>query len=71
MSGHGNLEEMEETDGFSFLGLFRRYRTPLLAAASLVVLGSLFQIVAGILLMLGLFVTAAAFGLIIFTLAAT
>lgn len=35
------------------------------------VLGSLFQIVAGILLMLGLFVTAAAFGLIIFTLAAT
>ncbi|TAU28071.1 bifunctional lysylphosphatidylglycerol flippase/synthetase MprF [Rhizobium ruizarguesonis] len=37
MSGHGNLEEMEETDGFSFRGLFRRYRTPLLAAASLVV----------------------------------
>ncbi|MGO8654109.1 hypothetical protein ACC839_38640, partial [Rhizobium ruizarguesonis] len=37
MSGHCNLEEMEETDGFSFRGLFRRYRTPLLAAASLVV----------------------------------
>lgn len=36
MSGHGNLEEMEEADGFSFGGLFRRYRTPLLAAASLV-----------------------------------
>lgn len=33
--------------------------------------GSLFQIVAGLLLMLGLFVTAAAFGLIAFTLAAT
>ncbi|MGO8536251.1 hypothetical protein ACC756_39410, partial [Rhizobium ruizarguesonis] len=37
MSGHGNLEEMEETDVFSFRGLFRRYITPLLAAASLVV----------------------------------
>ena len=37
MSGHGNLEEIEEADGFSFGGLFRRYRTPLLAAASLVV----------------------------------
>ena len=36
MSGHDNLEEMEETDGF-FLGLFRRYRTPLTAAATLVV----------------------------------
>ncbi|MGR9247754.1 DoxX family protein [Rhizobium leguminosarum] len=35
------------------------------------VLGSMFQIVAGILLMLGLFVAAAAFGLIVFTLAAT
>ncbi|MBX4861546.1 DoxX family membrane protein [Rhizobium sophorae] len=33
--------------------------------------GSLFQIAAGLLLMLGLFVTAAAFGLVIFTLAAT
>ncbi|QKK25749.1 DoxX family protein [Rhizobium hidalgonense] len=33
--------------------------------------GSLFQILAGTLLMLGLFVTAAAFGLIVFTLAAT
>ncbi|NEJ70387.1 DoxX family membrane protein [Rhizobium phaseoli] len=33
--------------------------------------GSMFQIVAGMLLMLGLFVTAAAFGLILFTLAAT
>ncbi|MBP2443881.1 DoxX family protein [Rhizobium leguminosarum] len=33
--------------------------------------GSMFQIVAGLLLMLGLFVTAAAFGLILFTLAAT
>ncbi|PDS75596.1 DoxX family protein [Rhizobium sp. L43] len=33
--------------------------------------GSMFQIVAGILLILGLFVTAAAFGLIVFTLAAT
>ncbi|EJT04147.1 DoxX family protein [Rhizobium sp. CCGE 510] len=33
--------------------------------------GSVFQIVAGLLLMLGLFVTAAAFGLILFTLAAT
>lgn len=37
MSGHGNLEEIEEADGFSFGGLFRRYRTPLLAAASMVV----------------------------------
>ncbi|EJC81181.1 putative membrane protein [Rhizobium leguminosarum bv. trifolii WSM2297] len=33
--------------------------------------GSMFQIVAGTLLMMGLFVTAAAFGLIVFTLAAT
>ncbi|EJB05633.1 putative membrane protein [Rhizobium leguminosarum bv. trifolii WSM597] len=33
--------------------------------------GSMFQILAGTLLMLGLFVTAAAFGLILFTLAAT
>ncbi|MCA2409927.1 DoxX family protein [Rhizobium leguminosarum bv. viciae 248] len=40
-------------------------------AKGVLVFGSMFQIVAGILLMLGLFVTAAAFGLIIFTLAAT
>ncbi|ASR09209.1 quinol oxidase [Rhizobium leguminosarum bv. viciae] len=40
-------------------------------AKGVLVLGSMFQIVAGILLMLGLFVTAAAFGLMIFTLAAT
>src|SRR4051812_4239229 len=40
-------------------------------AKGVLVLGSIFQIVAGSLLMLGLFVTAAAFGLIIFTLAAT
>ncbi|ANL35675.1 DoxX family protein [Rhizobium phaseoli] len=33
--------------------------------------GSVFQIAAGLLLMLGLFVAAAAFGLIIFTLAAS
>ncbi|KPH06011.1 putative oxidoreductase [Rhizobium leguminosarum] len=33
--------------------------------------GSMFQILAGTLLILGLFVTAAAFGLILFTLAAT
>ncbi|WP_245442137.1 DoxX family protein [Rhizobium chutanense] len=33
--------------------------------------GSLFQIVAGTMLILGLFVAAAAFGLIVFTLAAT
>ncbi|MGX9988894.1 DoxX family protein [Rhizobium sp. Z1P35] len=40
-------------------------------AKGVLVMGSLFQIVASILLMLGLFVTAAAFGLIVFTLAAT
>ncbi|MBY3238804.1 DoxX family protein [Rhizobium laguerreae] len=40
-------------------------------AKGVLVFGSMFQIVAGILLMFGLFVTAAAFGLIIFTLAAT
>ncbi|MBX5183538.1 MULTISPECIES: DoxX family protein [unclassified Rhizobium] len=40
-------------------------------AKSVLLSGSMFQIVAGLLLMLGLFVTAAAFGLILFTLAAT
>ncbi|MBY5837595.1 DoxX family protein [Rhizobium leguminosarum] len=40
-------------------------------AKGVLLLGSMFQIVAGLLLMLGLFVTAAAFGLIVFTLAAT
>ncbi|MBX5158534.1 DoxX family protein [Rhizobium sp. NZLR8] len=40
-------------------------------AKSVLLSGSIFQIVAGLLLMLGLFVTAAAFGLILFTLAAT
>jgi phosphatidylglycerol lysyltransferase len=35
MSGHGNLEDMEETDGFSLRGLFRRYKTLLTAVATL------------------------------------
>lgn len=38
MSGHGNLEDIEETgDGFSVRRLFRRYRTPLTALATLLV----------------------------------
>ena len=37
MSGHDNLKEIEDAEGFSFRSLFRRYRTPLTAAATLVV----------------------------------
>ncbi len=38
MSGHGKLEENSETDeGFSFGAVFRRYRTPLTALATLLI----------------------------------